>query len=113
MLRYLCWGRDSSGLARALAAFARHAFAWLLATNLLAACGPQDGAPENGKTPVSVRTAKQSWQYLVIINETLGSRWMTPTWFRIGASSLLNDVLMQIRMQREGRYQRPDDFTID
>ena len=65
------------------------------------------------KVAGGVRTAKQSWQYLVIINETLGSRWMTPTWFRIGASSLLNDVLMQIRMQREGRYQRPDDFTTD
>jgi deoxyribose-phosphate aldolase len=65
------------------------------------------------KVAGGVRTAKQSWQYLVIVNETLGSRWMTPTWFRIGASSLLNDVLMQIRMQREGRYQRPDDFTID
>jgi len=65
------------------------------------------------KVAGGVRTAKQSWQYLVIVNETRGSRWMTPTWFRIGASSLLNDVLMQIRMQREGRYQRPDDFTID
>ena len=65
------------------------------------------------KVAGGVRTAKQSWQYLVIVNETLGSHWMTPTWFRIGASSLLNDVLMQIRMQREGRYQRPDDFTID
>src|SRR5205814_4583747 len=64
------------------------------------------------KVAGGVRTAKQSWQYLVIVNETLGSHWMTPTWFRIGASSLLNDVLMQIRMQREGRYQRPDDFTI-
>jgi deoxyribose-phosphate aldolase len=73
----------------------------------------QTGRMVGLKVAGGVRTAKQSWQYLVIINETLGSRWMTPTWFRIGASSLLNDVLMQIRMQREGRYQRPDDFTID
>jgi deoxyribose-phosphate aldolase len=65
------------------------------------------------KVAGGVRTAKQSWQYLVTVNETLGARWMTPTWFRIGASSLLNDILMQIRMQREGRYQRPDDFTTD
>ena len=73
----------------------------------------QTGRMVGLKVAGGVRTAKQSWQYLVIVNETLGSRWMTPTWFRIGASSLLNDVLMQIRMQREGRYQRPDDFTID
>jgi deoxyribose-phosphate aldolase len=73
----------------------------------------QTGRMVGLKIAGGVRTAKQSWQYLVIVNETLGSQWMTPTWFRIGASSLLNDVLMQIRMQREGRYQRPDDFTID
>jgi deoxyribose-phosphate aldolase len=73
----------------------------------------QTGRMVGLKVAGGVRTAKQSWQYLVIVNETLGAPWMTPTWFRIGASSLLNDVLMQIRMQREGRYQRPDDFTID
>ena len=73
----------------------------------------QTGRMVGLKVAGGVRTAKQSWQYLVIVNETLGSPWLTPTWFRIGASSLLNDVLMQIRMQREGRYQRPDDFTID
>ena len=60
-----------------------------------------------------IRTAKQSWQYLVIINETLGGEWLTPDLFRLGASSLLNDVLMQLRMQATGRYQRPDDFTVD
>ncbi len=60
-----------------------------------------------------IRTAKQSWQYLVIVNETLGGEWLTPERFRLGASSLLNDVLMQRRMQATGRYQRPDDFTVD
>jgi deoxyribose-phosphate aldolase len=60
-----------------------------------------------------IRTAKQSWQYLVIVNETLGADWLDPAWFRLGASSLLNDVLMQLRMQATGRYQRPDDFTVD
>ena len=60
-----------------------------------------------------IRTAKQSWQYLVIINETLGGEWLTPDLFRLGASSLLNDVLMQLRMQATGRYQRPDDFPVD
>ena len=45
--------------------------------------------------------------------ETLGGDWLTPHLFRLGASSLLNDVLMQLRMQATGRYQRPDDFTVD
>jgi deoxyribose-phosphate aldolase len=60
-----------------------------------------------------IRSAKQSWQYLVIVNETLGAPWLNPDRFRLGASSLLNDVLMQLRMQETGRYQRPDDFTVD
>jgi hypothetical protein len=45
--------------------------------------------------------------------EALGPRWMTPDRFRFGASTLLNDVLMQIQRERTGRYQDPDDFTID
>jgi deoxyribose-phosphate aldolase len=60
-----------------------------------------------------IRTAKQAWQHEVVVNETLGSDWLTPDRFRLGASTLLNDVLMQLRMQATGRYQRPDDFTID
>ena len=50
-----------------------------------------------------IRTAKQAIQYLCVLNETLGTAWMTPDLFRFGASSLLNDVLMQIRKQRTGR----------
>ena len=50
---------------------------------------------------------------LVVLYETLGPRWMTPELFRFGASSLLNDVLMQIRKERTGRYQGPDYFTVD
>ncbi len=60
-----------------------------------------------------IRTAKEAIQYLVVLYETLGPRWMSPDWFRFGASSLLNDVLMQIEFQRSGRYQDPDDFTLD
>ena len=41
------------------------------------------------------------------------ARWMTPDYFRFGASSLLNDVLMQIEKERTGRYQGPDHFTLD
>jgi deoxyribose-phosphate aldolase len=60
-----------------------------------------------------VRTAKQSIQYLVLVNETLGPEWLTPEWFRLGASSLLNDCLMQLAKERTGRYQSADYFTID
>ena len=60
-----------------------------------------------------IRTAKQAIQYLVVLHETLGLQWMTPDLFRFGASSLLNDVLMQIRKQKTGRYQSGDYFTLD
>jgi deoxyribose-phosphate aldolase len=60
-----------------------------------------------------IRTAKDSVRYLVVLNETLGARWMTPDWFRFGASSLLNDVLMQVRWLKTGRYQSGDYFTKD
>src|SRR3982750_1630617 len=60
-----------------------------------------------------IRQAKQSVQYLVQLHETLGVEWLTPDLYRIGASTLLNDVLMQIRKERTGRYQSPDYFTVD
>jgi len=65
------------------------------------------------KVAGGVRTAKQAIQNLVLLHETLGPDWMTPDLFRIGASSLLNDVLMQIEKERTGRYSGPDYFTID
>jgi len=60
-----------------------------------------------------IRHAKQAVQYLVQLHETLGVEWLTPDLYRLGASSLLNDVLMQIRKEKTGRYQSPDYFTID
>lgn len=60
-----------------------------------------------------IRTAKQSLQYLVLLNETLGLDWMRPELWRFGASSLLNDVLMQLRKQETGAYQGKDYFTLD
>jgi deoxyribose-phosphate aldolase len=60
-----------------------------------------------------IRASKQAVQYLVVLHETLGPEWLTPDLFRFGASSLLNDVLMQIRKERTGRYQSGDYFTID
>ena len=60
-----------------------------------------------------IRTAKDAIRYLVLVYETLGTAWMTPDRFRFGASSLLNDLLMQIRWVRTGAYQSPDYFTKD
>jgi len=60
-----------------------------------------------------IRTSKQAIAYLVVLWETLGQEWMTPHRFRLGASSLLNDVLMQIDKERSGAYQAEDYFTRD
>jgi len=65
------------------------------------------------KAAGGIRNAKQAVQYLVLVNETLGPEWLTPDLFRFGASSLLNDILLQIRKEKTGRYQSPDYFTID
>jgi deoxyribose-phosphate aldolase len=65
------------------------------------------------KVAGGVRQAKQAVQYLVQVHETLGVAWLTPDRYRIGASTLLNDVLMQLRKEQTGRYQNPDYFTVD
>jgi len=65
------------------------------------------------KVAGGIRTAKQALQYLVIVKETVGDAWVSPALFRIGASSLLNDVLMQIKKERTGNYQSEDYFSKD
>ena len=60
-----------------------------------------------------ISTAKQAIQYLVMIKETLGDDWLSPNLFRFGASSLANDILMQIMKQSTGQYQSKDYFSID
>lgn len=57
--------------------------------------------------------AKLALQYLVMVREVLGPKWLTPEWFRFGASSLTNDLLMQICKQETGRYQSGDYFSLD
>ena len=59
-----------------------------------------------------IRTAKEALQYLVMVKETLGAAWLTPEWFRFGASSLLTDVNMQIAKMADGTYQRAGDFAL-
>ena len=65
------------------------------------------------KSAGGIRTAKQAIQYLCVLHETLGVDWLTPDRFRFGASSLLNDLLLQLRKQRTGIYRSPDEFTLD
>jgi deoxyribose-phosphate aldolase len=60
-----------------------------------------------------IRTAKDAIRYLVLVNETAGEDWLDPRWFRFGASSLLNDLLMQRTKLATGRYSGPDYFTVD
>ena len=60
-----------------------------------------------------IRVAKQAIQHLVLVHETVGPDWLTPDLYRLGASSLLNDILMQLRKEKTGAYQGPDYFTLD
>jgi deoxyribose-phosphate aldolase len=60
-----------------------------------------------------ISTSKLAIHYLVMLHETLGNAWMTPEWFRFGASSLANDVLMQLMKQSTGVYQSADYFSKD
>jgi deoxyribose-phosphate aldolase len=65
------------------------------------------------KAAGGIREAKDAVRHLVLVNETLGPEWLTPDLFRFGASTLLNDLLLQIRKQKTGVYQSPDYFTVD
>jgi deoxyribose-phosphate aldolase len=60
-----------------------------------------------------IRTAKDAIKYLVMVNEVAGQDWLDPDWFRFGASTLLNDLLMQRTKMTTGRYSGPDYFTLD
>jgi deoxyribose-phosphate aldolase len=65
------------------------------------------------KVAGGIRTAKDAVRYLVLVREIAGPEWLTPGYFRIGASSLLNDLLMQRRKQLTGAYSAPSYFTLD
>jgi deoxyribose-phosphate aldolase len=65
------------------------------------------------KVAGGIRNSKDAIRYLVLVNETAGSSWLTPDLFRFGASSLLNDLLMQRLKQQRGAYVRPDEFSGD
>ncbi|MGW5261750.1 deoxyribose-phosphate aldolase [Microbispora sp. NPDC004025] len=77
--------------------------------DFLAATGRKVGVKPAG----GIRTTKDAIKYLVLVNETAGPDWLDPDWFRLGASSLLNDLLMQRQKMATGRYAGPDYFTLD
>jgi len=60
-----------------------------------------------------ISNAKLALHYLVMLNETLGQDWMNNEWFRFGASSLANDILMQLMKQKTGMYQSGSYFSMD
>jgi deoxyribose-phosphate aldolase len=60
-----------------------------------------------------IRASKDALRYLVAVAETVGEEWLTPDLFRFGASSLLNDVVLQRQKMRTGHYSGPDYVTVD
>ena len=60
-----------------------------------------------------ISKSKLALHYLVMVKETLGDAWLDNHWFRFGASSLANDVLMQVAKETQGNYQSPTYFSID
>lgn len=75
--------------------------------------GESTGRLVGVKVAGGIRTTKDALRYLVVVNETVGSSWLSPDHFRFGASSLLNDLLMQRLKQQRGAYVRPDEFSGD
>nr|WP_246390340.1 deoxyribose-phosphate aldolase [Nocardioides soli] len=73
----------------------------------------QTGTMVGVKPAGGIRTAKDAIKYLVMVNEVAGPDWLDPDWFRFGASTLLNDLLMQRTKMTTGRYSGPDYFTLD
>jgi deoxyribose-phosphate aldolase len=73
----------------------------------------QTGRQVGVKAAGGIRAAKDAVRYLVVVNEVAGEDWLSPEWFRFGASSLLNDLLMQRQKLTTGRYAGPDYFTLD
>jgi deoxyribose-phosphate aldolase len=71
------------------------------------------GVRRGFKAAGGIRTSKVALSYLVLIDEVLGGEWLDPGYFRIGASSLLDDLLLQREKERTGRYPSPDIIPKD
>lgn len=72
----------------------------------------RDGKRIGMKPAGGIRTAKQSLHYLAMVKETLGDAWLSPDWFRFGASSLADDLLRQISKRKTGTYAASYDFGV-
>lgn len=73
------------------------------------ASGRQVGVKPAG----GIRTSKDALKFLVVVSEVVGDAWLDPDWFRFGASTLLNDLLLQRQKLTTGRYSGPDYVTLD
>ncbi|MBO0516104.1 deoxyribose-phosphate aldolase [Streptomyces beijiangensis] len=73
----------------------------------------QTGIQVGVKPAGGIRNTKEAIKFLVLVNETAGADWLDNHWFRFGASSLLNDLLMQRQKLSTGRYSGPDYVTVD
>jgi deoxyribose-phosphate aldolase len=73
----------------------------------------QTGRQVGVKAAGGIRAAKDAVRYLVVVNEVAGDDWLSPDWFRFGASSLLNDLLLQRQKLATGHYGGPDYVTLD
>ncbi|HRH01405.1 MAG TPA: deoxyribose-phosphate aldolase [Bacteroidia bacterium] len=73
----------------------------------------QTGIMVGMKPAGGISTAKSALHYLIMLRETLGNAWLSNEWFRFGASSLANDVLMQLMKEKTGLYQSADYFSKD
>ena len=98
---------DRQGLARRDAAGHAHDAAGR------AGLARQTGELRGVKPAGGIRTTKDAIKYLVAVHEVAGEQWLTPDLFRFGASSLLNDLLLQRRTQVDGHYSGPDYVTVD
>ncbi len=73
----------------------------------------KEGRMVGMKPAGGISESKLAIQYMIMVNEILGMNWLTPEYFRFGASSLANDLLMQITKQLTGTYQSADHFSVD
>ncbi len=73
----------------------------------------QTGEQRSVKPAGGIRTSKDAIRYLVAVKEIAGPEWLDPYYFRFGASSVVNDLIMQRRTQTEGHYSGPDYVTVD
>ena len=112
------YGRYARDTRRALSVYELQKFerdsAKTEAKKILNGLEPESAFYIIGMKPAGgISTSKIALQYLVMLNEVLGEQWMNKTYFRFGASSLANDILMQLVKSETGFYQSANYFSKD